>query len=277
MSCKLCGETKTARTLQVGVHLVNCCDGCGLFYVDDYQAADDVRHDDDINPEKQYCYETLFYNRYFDLIKAHVGPTTKVLDIGCGTGRLLELLKDKTSHRTGIELNSERQQMAVQKADCEILGEPIETFSSEERFDVIVLSNVFSHLDLRYEPFQKIMSHLNPKGKLILITGELAPTVEANGRIDWGLPEHRQFLGFNTIDTFCSQHDLKKVTHHRQLFSEELFSKDYFLSPGRSTVRNILKKIILYTPFALKLGKYAYDKKHSKTVFTSFFCLEKSA
>ena len=236
---------------------------------------DEVRHDDDIDPQNQSLYETQFYKKYFDKIRAFITEKSCVLDIGCGVGTFLKLVSSYAETSVGIELNPERLAYARKQTQCDIYQESIEIFKFQQKFDVILLSNVFSHIDLNKDPFQDIVNNLKPSGKLILITGELDSKVKKGSIFDWGLPEHRQFLGLKTMDYFCQKYQLKIVKHDRKLMSDELFSKEYFLSPGRSSLRNILKKVIVSIPFGLLGLKTCYDLVKGKYVYSSFICLEK--
>ncbi len=276
MSCVLCKNEGISGTLQIPPYTLNICDGCGMFTLFPYgSSSDEVRHDDDIDPQHQSLYEVQFYKKYFDKIRPFISEKSSVLDIGCGAGTFLKLVSSYAEKSVGIELNPKRLAFARKQTQCDIYQEPIELFEFQHKFDVILLSNVFSHIDLKKDPFQDIVNNLKPSGKLILITGELDSRVKKGSIFDWGLPEHRQFLGLKTMTYFCQKYQLKIVKHDRKLMSDELFSKEYFLSPGRSRIRNILKKVIVSIPFGLLGLKTCYDLVKGKYVYSSFICLEK--
>jgi len=277
MSCILCKDKKVSGTIEVESHILNICSNCGLFYLSPYDIPlIESRHEEDISAEKQYKYEVQFYKKYFDKIKRYITQESTILDIGCGAGHFLELARPHAKSCVGIELNNERFKFARNKSNCEIHQNPIEEFDVLEKFDIILLSNLFSHLDLSKNPFPKIIDSLTPTGKLILITGEVDPRVQPNSVFTWGLPEHRQFLGLNTISTFCHNNNLKIIEQDRKLISEEIFSKEYFLSPGRSPLRNLIKRTIATIPLGLYVSKKYYEYKRGKYVYSSFICLEKN-
>jgi SAM-dependent methyltransferase len=79
--------------------------------------------------------------RYYNL---QISPDASVLEIGCGDGRLLELLNGQ--RRVGVDL-SERQ---IQKArarmpHAEFYVQAGETLSLDSKFDVIIISETINH------------------------------------------------------------------------------------------------------------------------------------
>ena len=73
----------------------------------------------------------------------------RILDIGCGTGRLGKILKERQScHVTGITHSAEEARAARASLD-EVLEIDLERFATLEKgpgFDVLVLSHILEHL-----------------------------------------------------------------------------------------------------------------------------------
>jgi hypothetical protein len=57
------------------------------------------------------------------------------------------------------------------------------------------------------------------------------------------------------------------------LTTEDAFSRDQLLAPGRSQFRNMLKKIIVYTPFTRKALEEFYTLTRGKGAYSSFIVL----
>ena len=55
------------------------------------------------------------YLQYVDLLKPYMDASTRILDIGCGTGKLLSLLRSYTNHLYGIDIDLEMIQTAKSK------------------------------------------------------------------------------------------------------------------------------------------------------------------
>lgn len=260
------------------------CRVCDLFFIHPYPSESEQFWDSVIDnsfdeietPDSQRHYRTEinFYRRYFPIIEQDLRYARSFLDIGCGTGRLLELLyKYPNLYRTGIELNADRAAVARKKSGCEIHQIPIENFFSEKKFDVITLINVFSHIPWFDRLFHSIRSLVSENGRIIIKTGELAKETEKRDMFDWSIPVHVHFLGLGTIDYLCRTYGFTKLRHDRIPIAEELFSTETWKSPGHSAARNVLKQIIAHTPLALPFLKWRYTRKHGGHIYSSYIVL----
>ena len=260
------------------------CRVCDLFFIHPYPSENEQFRDSVIDnsfdeietpdSRRHYRTEINFYNRYFPIIDQDCRGARSFLDIGCGTGRLLELLgKYPNLYRTGIELNADRAAMARKVSGCEIHQIPIENFSSEKKFDVITLINVFSHIPWFDRLFHSIRSLLSENGKIIIKTGELAKGTEKRDMFDWSIPVHVHFLGLGTMDYLCRSYGFAKLRHDRIPIAEELFSPETWKSPGHSAARNMLKQVIAHMPLALPFLKRRYTRKHGGCIYSSYIVL----
>lgn len=282
--CPLCKSENSEVRFSEKPYDLNFCNTCELFFIHPYPSDIDQQHDrvrdysyeeiEIINPESKYLSEIQFYRRYFPLIDQECNGAASILDVGCGSGRLLELLRKYPDLiKIGIELNSSRAEMARKIAGCEILQVPIESFSIEKQFDVITMINVLSHIPFFDSLFSSIRSLMAENGKLILKVSEMSKDVKKGAMYDWAIPDHLQFLGLNTVNYICDKYGFKILKHYRIPFSDDLFSKERFVAPGRNATRNTFKKVVLYTPYALSLLKRFYNISHGNTIFSSLIVL----
>lgn len=88
-----------------------------------------------------------------------------VLDIGCGNGALTHDVAKKAGQVVGIDLNEESISLARQRYSREnveyICGNMLNDLP-DERFDVVILSNVLEHIDERVK-FLKRLRGMAPK------------------------------------------------------------------------------------------------------------------
>jgi len=56
-----------------------------------------------VDAKNYYAAEVGFYRDYFGPISEQVNGASSFLDVGCGTGRLLELFVGRNLYRAGIE------------------------------------------------------------------------------------------------------------------------------------------------------------------------------
>ena len=123
---------------------------------------------------RHYQSNIRYYERFFPLVSQECEGASSLLDVGYGTGRLLELCGRLPGlDRVGIELNRDRAQFAREKAQCEIVEVPIQAFQPGRSFDVITLMNLFSHVPDLDGFFAAVKGLLSDQGKVILKVGEL--------------------------------------------------------------------------------------------------------
>ena len=278
--CPLCGGQENKKCFSERRHDFLSCSNCGLFFIDPYGAdahekVPEYNYDDlqIIKPEKFHISSTNYYKRLLlSRIKEECANAKSILDVGCGTGALLALLKNERPdmRRVGVELNTERFEFAKKSAECEIYQIPLEKFSYDSKFDVITMINVLSHIPSFDSLFDSIHNLLSADGKFILKVGEMEADVEKNAIFDWGIPDHLHFLGIHTMDYICEKYGFKIIHHDRRPLSEDMFSFGRWYSPGRSSVRNLAKRIIALTPFALRGLRILYNMKHGEKIYSSF-------
>lgn len=101
---------------------------------------------------------------YHQFFLDHVQPTDRVLDIGCGNGALAYDLAGKARTVVGIDTNEKNRTAWVgrfARTNLEYRVADATTFSPDEHFDVVVLSNVLEHIEHRVEFLGRI-KHLAP-------------------------------------------------------------------------------------------------------------------
>ncbi|MDL1968773.1 MAG: class I SAM-dependent methyltransferase [Deltaproteobacteria bacterium] len=282
-ACPLCSKQENEKCFSERNHDVLACKNCGLFFIHPY--GNDVHkkvstYDYDnleiLDPAKHHVSSKSYYKKkYISYIRSECATAQSILDVGCGTGSLLELLYDENSNiqSVGIELNTERAEFAKRVSNCEIYQVPIEQFTYDSKFDVITMINVLSHIPSIDNLFTSIRNLLAPDGKLILKVGEMAADVKKDAVFDWGIPDHLHFLGIDTIQFICSKYGFKIIRHERQPLSADLFSFSRWLTPGRSPIRNIVKRVVALTPFALLILRTLYDIRHGKEIYSSFIVI----
>jgi len=112
--------------------------------------------------------------------KLNISSRHKVLDVGCGTGRLTLKLAGKVDYITGIDPSLQRIEVARRKLTQMNPGNvTFELGSSddigrygEEVFDVVYLNAVFHWINDKEDALNNIYQVLKPGGKLGICTGD---------------------------------------------------------------------------------------------------------
>jgi 2-polyprenyl-3-methyl-5-hydroxy-6-metoxy-1,4-benzoquinol methylase len=116
----------------------------------------------------------------------------KLLDVGCNEGRGLEFFQSHGFSAEGLELNSKAAEVARSKGFT-VHGSTLEGFTTEIKYDVVVLSNVLEHSLNPGGMLQHIHRLLNPNGQVwISCPNSRSWLRSVFGRywINWHVPFH---------------------------------------------------------------------------------------
>ncbi len=140
-----------------------------------------VNHDSKSLAEKYDKVSGYQYINGLALVKKlNISSRHKVLDVGCGTGRLTLEVAGKVDHITGIDPSSQRIEVARKKlTQMNLENVTFELGNSDEIgrygedvFDVIYLNAVFHWINDKEEALNNIYRTLKPGGKLGICTGD---------------------------------------------------------------------------------------------------------
>ena len=183
--CPSCSKLQPSRSLVTleRFSLYKC--SCGLKFISPsldiegqkeiYQSSDKL---EDVNPalSNYYEYETInqksvTFRDYTKTLKALKGLISgrRILEVGCGTGGFLRVAKDQGWIVSGIDTSSENIRKAKAFGlDVEIAD--IFQYSTDERFDVVVLWDVVEHFQTPSVLIEQCKKLLRDGGMLVLAT-----------------------------------------------------------------------------------------------------------
>jgi len=285
-ACPLCHARANRVAFRDNRCNLRVCANCDLFFVDPYPSVARQHHyvtaqNDQIellDCARRYEGERLYYDRHFASIANECSGARSLLDVGCGTGRLLELFSHVPRlYCAGIELNPDAAAFAERVAGCEIFRVPLEDFRCDRRFDAITMINVFSHIPSFDQMFQSLRSLLSPAGKLILRTTEMSRNVSRWNQVHWGIPDDLQFMGLRTLEFICENYKFSVVQHQRVPFEDELFRASRWKQMGRNSLQNGVKRAVVRVPGALRILRNVYSGCVGPRLFVSFIVLTRAA
>ena len=125
--------------------------------------------------------------RYHDFFVHRTRTGEHVLDIGCGNGAVAyDVAEISGADVVGIDLNSDHLSIARERFSHPrvryVLGDALKDLP-DEKFDVVILSNVLEHLPERPQFLRRVQQAVHPKRFLIRI-----PLFER----DWRVPLKRE-------------------------------------------------------------------------------------
>ncbi len=163
----------------------------------------------------------MTYRLDYEIIADFIKPNSRVLDLGCGDGDLLSLLKEKKNVRgAGIEINEKAVYRCMEKGltvvhgdiDAELLD------YSSKRFDYIVL---YESLQQVLNPKKVILESLRVGKKVIVaipnfchINGRFQVFFKGNVPVTKKLPDqwystpNLKFLSIKDFQSFCDHHNI---------------------------------------------------------------------
>lgn len=105
-----------------------------------------------------------------------------ILDIGCGTGVMYpHLLKAQANSYTGIDISEEMIKHAKEKfSEANFICANILDWNTEQKFDTIIMYNVYPHLDNKEILVKKVYSMLNDNGYFIVAHGSSRHNINAH-------------------------------------------------------------------------------------------------
>jgi 2-polyprenyl-6-hydroxyphenyl methylase/3-demethylubiquinone-9 3-methyltransferase len=156
----------------------------------------------------------------------------RVLDIGCGGGLFLSLLRQEGAQVTGIELSDSRAHYAATRHGLEIHKRPIEAEfwqkGHKDDFDAVTLWDVIEHVNYPRQTLQGAANVLKPGGLLLIDTPCRDSFYHQAGTLTYRLSGGR-------FPTFLNAMYSSHLFGHKQIFSTSEM-KELFRSCGLEVV-----------------------------------------
>jgi 2-polyprenyl-3-methyl-5-hydroxy-6-metoxy-1,4-benzoquinol methylase len=136
-------------------------------------------------------------------IASQVPATGKILEVGCGAGEILALVKTRGAEVYGVEPHPDSARAAMDRG-VEILADRLESLDDfEETFDTVLFSFALEHTEDPMTLLKLARAKLAADGTLLIFTHNfhcLSKTLLGRNWSGWHLPYHTYFF---TKDTLC--------------------------------------------------------------------------
>lgn len=97
---------------------------------------------------------------------------TRVLDVACGTGVLFPDYISRKAVVTGIDISAEMVKVAKEKfPQIDVICGDAESFSTDEKFDVIMIYNAFPHFPSPEKLIESLAKLLKNSGRISIAHG----------------------------------------------------------------------------------------------------------
>lgn len=242
------------------------CPACGILFQYPFPAKEDF---DKIYPNDYYAHiETekipflmRLLSRFlknektvFQLIKRSAYPyfdeiknAKKVLDIGCGKGVFLNVLKEAGKETHGLEPDSNAVKILEKNGHQAIQGDIFTAKIADNSYDLVTMFQVIEHIDDHESLVREVYRILKPGGYFIAETPNLASLSAQNKKNCWvnlDMPRHLIIHSPQSIKNLLQKENFQTQIYVRVSPSD--IKESFFLKhPVRSSFKRKLFSFLL--------------------------------
>lgn len=110
------------------------------------------------------------YNQIIKILKKHLNKSSRILEIGSGSGVLVGLLKEDFSNVDGIEPSRYFCDYAKEKYDVDMKNISFEMLDGSKKYDAVVALDVIEHVTSPNDFMKVVGDILNDEGITIIVT-----------------------------------------------------------------------------------------------------------
>ena len=197
------------------------CNNCGMIYADVSLTKDDV--------EKYYMNCNIYdnislikknvYDEHYSQVLQKLNDISKdanIIDVGCGNGALLNLLKQRGyKNLCGLDPSESSVKYILDNYNIDCILGSVYNLSDNlyEKYDLVIFSGVLEHVLYPDECINNLKKLLKPDGILFLAM----PNAQGFGEYICDVPnyfnfEHINYFTPNTLDTLCRKNNLSRIS-----------------------------------------------------------------
>jgi 2-polyprenyl-3-methyl-5-hydroxy-6-metoxy-1,4-benzoquinol methylase len=195
-----------------------------------------------------------------------IQPNSKVLEIGCGSGKFLQSLSEITKDICGLELNSLIAEKA-QKKGLDVKVQLIEDYAKEAQgeYDVVCAFQVLEHIPNVNSFISSALDLLKPNGKLIFSVPNNEPFFQRFSKYEvLNMPPHHMGLwNLEVFKNLAEYFNLNLEKYHltgKSSFKADVYLRAKYWAKVKSLPRqhNFAEKlrILAFAPFALVASSF---------------------
>lgn len=175
--CLICNSKKTKAYLTVNNYTYYDCLDCKVTFLPNIKIEQQEKNHSGkdynisrINTESSHDAHNHWLCEEISKIKGFK-KNGNLLDVGCGSGFFLNIMKQRGSKVKGIDLGKEKIKFAKEEFDIEIMEKNI--LNLEEKYDTITMHQLIEHVANPSSFIKKAYESLNLDGLLVITTPNL--------------------------------------------------------------------------------------------------------
>jgi 2-polyprenyl-3-methyl-5-hydroxy-6-metoxy-1,4-benzoquinol methylase len=231
-----CQEFITVGKMHPFNYNIVMCKQCGFLFADNipsqldyekfYKNSNKYTYNKNIPFGLKQIYRDIFGISNTFLLKYYPNlnkKNFKIIDIGCSTGYLLNLFKESGFNNVkGIEPSLSCKTIAKKMHGIDISSCPLSEFTTNDKFDLIIMTGVLEHIRNLNEMLVRITSLLNERGLVMVVV----PNVHKFSKnpcapFDEFSLEHINYFSKISLNNLIGNHNFKNI------YSKDIDAKFY--------------------------------------------------
>ncbi len=168
----------------------------------------------------------MYQSRLADRLERAIGPGSgkRVLDIGCGQGLFLEMMRDRGFEVFGVELGEESSRVAREERGLNVITGDLSSLDADkESFDAVLMSHLIEHVDDPVALLERVRDLLKPGGAALISLPNcrcIERRIFGANWYPWCLPVHLYHFDMRSIRRAAERAGLivEKITYLPFLF-----------------------------------------------------------
>lgn len=183
--CQICARKKfklVAIRIREGKGKIVRCLNCGLiiqdlgwgedrlkkYYDHEYQSTNSLVLGKLQSAQEHFNDRLKTISSVYRQVRPLLMPGFKVLEVGCGSGELLHLIKPKVNKCVGVELNNGFVDFIKNRLKIEAHAEDINRLKLKDKFDLIICISTLDHLPNPFQTLCSMKGMLSSRGKIYI-------------------------------------------------------------------------------------------------------------
>lgn len=285
--CKICGSelsfSKKVKDYFLSGEEFNIkhCNNCDIEYTDPIPEESALQKY--YNSDKYYshsgkklsffhliynCIRKIMFRKKYQIISKYKNKGD-ILDIGCGTGMLIDYIAQKSGWNTfGIEPNESAFNAIPNKNNIRVYMSDKNEDLNNRRFDFISMWHVLEHVSEIEDRLNYIKNHLKDDGVLLIAVpnkNSFDAKYYKNYWAGYDVPRHLYHFSHQSIELLCKKHGFKLINIHPLLFDSyyvSLLSETYL---GKAKIIATIYAVIIGT--ISNFVSFFKDKNYSSNIY----------